>query len=1745
MWSPAQNSPRAFCASLFIYLLIGSTSPQVAVADPNSGSSAVDSASPKPSDTAGTFLPSGLPVTFEPNVGQAAPEVPFLSRSGGIRVSFEPRQILIRVPSRTRSTGTRDDAHFAALVEKQSQIAVSFPGASPHPELVGSDLQSTISNYYLGPDPAEWHTGVANYGKLSYHNLYPGIDAVFHGDRSKLEYDFVVAPGADPRKIKIRIEGSVGPIRLSLGGVEIPTQSEKLRFGSPEIFQIRDGRRERVRGAFVPLGPQTLGLRIGAYDHSLPLVIDPTLSYGTFLSGTQDSTPVGVAANAAGEIYVAGSTMATDFPTAAAFQPNLAGYESAYISKISASGTSLVFSTYIGGSGFDTGAGLAIDSQNNAYLLGNTSSANFPTTHGAFRTACPAQPACSGPFVAKFSPSGLLIFSTLLSVGANGKAIAVDALGNSYITGGMNFPGLDLVNAFEPQYQGAVSTSTGDGFVQELNSSGTALVYSTYLAGVPGTDGIVNTLGTGIAVDSKGSAYVTGNSTPANFPTKNISPTLNAGHGIFVAKFTPDGSNLVFAASISGSGTDTANGIAIDSQKNVYVTGSDGSTDFPVTANAFEPACSPVGSALCQNLQVFALKISADGSSLLYSTLIGTGYPGGIAVDSSGRAYLTGGTGQANFVTVNPIQAVLQSSSQTAEDAYITALDAGGSPFFSTFLGAASTPDYGSAIAVDPAGGKVYVVGVSGAGDFPLVNPGQPITCCLNASFVATIDMNAQGPAISVTPRYSPFLYVRNVSAAPLHLTSFTSTDPTPLAGDCLPAHTLAPGGFCHLVAGGELPYQSEPYFTLTVASDAPGSPHQFQIFEGIPLSQVRDVPNLVTSVSNLYFGYQLVGTSSAAQSFTLTNIGQAPSTIESITANSYTSTPTGINVSHDCPAILSASASCNIQVVFAPTSLISFGGTVSINHDSNQQITIGASGLPVAAAIQASTQSIQFGSQFVGTNYQPRTIVLTNVSSGPIGLTAITASSSYSATNNCPNPLPASATCRVFVSFVPAGNGEVQGNLAVAYNGAGSQVNIQLDGAGMIHSDLSVSPLQIQFPGTVLIGSASNPVPVTLQNTSTSSLTLSSISISPAVFTISSNSCVGPLASAASCTLNVVFTPATPGPVSGTLTIVHSGVGSPQILSASGTGTTQVTLSGYVTFGDQQIGTSSPWHYVDAINLSNSTPVSVTSVAVSGDFQLAQGGPGPIQPGYGTAYQVTFTPSVLGPRTGTLTVVASDSTVPHQITLTGNGVSTGLEVVPTSLAYGTVLAGSSSGSQTVTVSNVSGAVVHFQSISTTGPFSQTNTCGATLASAANCSVSIIFDPTILGQGLGQLLIQDDASGSPHTVTLSGTAIGPALRLSTANLIFGDQIVGSTSAANAISLTNQMSTALAIAGITASGDFAQVNTCGVSLGSGSTCTISATFAPTALGLRSGTLSISDAGPGSPQTVSLSGVGIAPVVSFSPTSVNFGNVFVNQSGTKALNANVTIAPLTIQGIDFSSPVFQQQNSCSTPIAAGFSCTFSLSFQPTAPGNFSGTMTVHDNATNSPQTLQLSGSGTNYMLQVTEGPGQIITAGQAANFMVGFNSVAGTSETASLSCSGAPPKATCSLSQNSLSMTGNPQSVTITVQTTAHGSTSFTSNPQNLGRFLGGSIGMCLLVSVLIAAARSGGFSPRRRNVLALVIFLCFALGLWSCGGGSASTSTGPPLPLTGTPAGVYTLTVTGTSSNAANPPQSVLMTFTVN
>jgi hypothetical protein len=1693
-----------------------------------------------------------LPIAFEQNVGQADRKVQFFSRTPNALVSLGSREMYVTVANGNGKSG--DQARRTSTT-----VRFGFLDANATPHLESSEPLPTKTNYYLGNDPSAWRTNIANYREVRYRELYSGIDLLFHGKQGRLEYDFIVAPGKDVKQIQMDMSGA-GRVRIFHGDLILQTTGGELKFAAPVLYQERDGERRTVKGQFVLLGSGRVGFRAGRYDHTLPLVIDPVLTYSTFLTGSNETTPSGIAVDSAGEIFVAGTTFASDFPLSNPVQPTFGGSTDAFVSKISTSGTTLVYSTFFGGNNFDSAAGIAIDSTGNAYVAGNAGSTNLPTTPGAFHTSCPNSAiSCGAPFAAKFGPSGNLIYSTYLSAGAGVRAMAIDAQGSVYVTGGVSSNSLDVVNAFESQYQGLVSTSTGDAFVQKLSPDGSALVYSTYLAPIV-QGGNQQTGGVGIAVDASGSAYVTGQTNATTFPTRNISSTLNASHGIFVVKFKPDGSDLVYAAGIGGSGTDAPTGIALDPSGNAYVVGTAGSTDFPVTPNAFLATCTPIGTGFCTEAQVFALEVSADGSSLVYSTLIGTGFSAGIAVDATGRAFITGSTAQSTFPLVNPIESSLQASANSNTDAFVTALDTTGTPFFSTFLGGAGTDDDGLAIAVDNNGG-IYVAGsASGTSnsfpviDFPLINPGEVfLPCCgVRGAFVSTIHLNSSGPQISLASVFAPIVVIRNVGSSTLNITNIASSTSNLLGGNCSSPMTLPAGSTCFLVVNATV---------VTITSNAAGSPQSFLVN---PTSQILPGPLLLASENSLNFPTQLIGTTSPSQSLTLTNIGNAASTISNI---QFFSGP--FTLANGCPSVLAVGASCTLSVTFRPGAVGAIGGDLGIIHDNGQRLDLFAGGNTAVNGVAISTPSIQFGSQLIGPTYQPRTIVLTNVDVVPVTISGFSLVGPYSQTNNCPAALSPGTNCRVFVSFNPTANGEVPGSITVTHSSAGSSQTVQLDGTGLILSDLSVSPLQVIFPGNTLIGHPTQPVVVTLENTSTQTITVGAATVTPSVFAVTGNTCAASLAPQATCTVSVTFTPTAEGPVNGELTIVHGGVGNPQLVSVTGTGVTQlIFVPSPVDFGSVQLNDTSAQKGM-AIENNSGTPVTVQSISVTGDFQLVPGGQVPpfqLQAFFGTAEPFTFTPTQLGTRTGTVTVVASDSPNPHLITFTGIGIGTGILVAPSTLNFNSVAAGTTSPPNPVTVTNTSSGSVTVQSIAFAGPFAvpftQTNNCGASIAAGASCTIQVFFAPTMIVHSTGVLQITDSAAGSPQSVSVQGTGTGPSLNLAPTSLNFNTQTVGVPSAAQTVKVTNQLDRAIAISSIAASGDYSQTNNCGAQLLVLATCNINVTFNPTAAGSRPGAVTINDDGADSPESIPLSGTGtvVAPTVTFSTQALNFGNVVVSAGvPTQNVTVSVAAAALNIQSITFSSPMFTQQNTCpGGGVAAGGNCVITVTLKATAPGPINATMSIADNAAGSPQVVQLTASASNYNLTQVSGTGQTISSGQTATFSGNLGAIQGLNETVTLSCSGAPSQASCGISPASIPLTGLNTAFTVTVTTTARPAGTLLVPGTRGGRrplerlempaIVTGALSITLAFFVMWLASTGGGLRAKRRlaragftGVLLTGVVVTIMLTAVSCGGGGVVQ---PPPPPSGTPAGTYTLVISGTSTNGAEPAQSLQLTFTV-
>ncbi|HEV2840963.1 MAG TPA: SBBP repeat-containing protein [Chthoniobacterales bacterium] len=663
-----------------------------------------------------------LPLSFEANHGQAAESVDFVARGPGYAVALSPTEATF-VLRKADNTGRNDnDSRVRKISNSTSE---PNPSSALHPapstvlrmKLAGANRAATVAgqnelegrvNYLIGSDPAKWRTDVPTFGRVRYAEVYPGIDVIYYGNQRRLEYDFVVGPGRDVRAIalefagaqKVEVDGATSDLLVQVGG-------ETIRQHAPVAYQeVPGGGRRKIESRYVLREGGQVGFEVGEYDASAPLVIDPVLEYSTFLGGSFGDQGRDIAVDSAGNAYVVG-VPSSDFPTVNAFQDTSHGIQDVFITKLNAAGSALVYSTYLGGSGYDFGLGIAVDSAGSAYVTGQTSSTDFPTAN-AFQGKN-ASGLGDDAFVAKLSPTGsALVYSTYLG-GSNNDAgvdIAVDSAGNAYVTGFTSSTNFPTANGFQ-RIEGGFEH--GDAFVTKFNGAGSALVYSTYLGGGDSDHG------ESIAVDSAGNAYVTGSTLSTDFPTVNaFQSTFGGGSDgesgdAFVTKFNAAGSALVYSTYLGGDNGDSGHSIAVDSAGSAYVTGGTVSADFP-TANALQ-------NAIGGSVDTFVTKLTAAGSALVYSTYLGgndfeVGH--GIAVDSTGNAYVTGNTGSTNFPTVNPFQSTIGSDL----DAFVTKLNAAGSALaYSSYLGG-NDLDHVFDIAVDSMG-NAYVTGDTSSTCFP------------------------------------------------------------------------------------------------------------------------------------------------------------------------------------------------------------------------------------------------------------------------------------------------------------------------------------------------------------------------------------------------------------------------------------------------------------------------------------------------------------------------------------------------------------------------------------------------------------------------------------------------------------------------------------------------------------------------------------------------------------------------------------------------------------------------------------------------------------------------------------------------------------------------------------------------------------------------------------------------------------------------------------------------------------------
>jgi Abnormal spindle-like microcephaly-assoc'd, ASPM-SPD-2-Hydin/Cep192 domain 4/Beta-propeller repeat len=1584
-----------------------------------------------------------LPLSFEPNQGQTDPRVRFLSRGQGYTLFLTGDQAVLALRKNSRQPAA--EGRKSRPRAKDSVLAMQLIGANPNPTAAGIDALPGKSNYFIGNDPGKWRTNVPNFARVKFHGIYPGVDLVYYGNQGgQLEYDFVVAPGADPRAIRLDVAAVGEPSRVHRRGpVEIATNGDlvirieggEVRFRKPVVYQPDQNSPSNnsspvtrhsslVEGHYKLSRRNQVSFEVGSYDHRRPLVIDPTLGYSTYLGGATAldfDAGNGIALDSAGDAYITGQTFSSDFPQASnTCNACGTGGSDAFVAKLDPLGTVLLYSTYLGGSGDGSGSGdaasgIAVDASGNAYVTGLTTSADFPTQN-AFQASLKGT---QNAFVTRLSSDGSsLAYSTYLggtgSLGDQGNGIAVDASGDAVVVGSTSSSDFPTVNPYQSANNGFGMGGT-NAFVAQINTSlsgSSSLAYSTYLGGtVNGFGESVGDAATAVAVDTSGNAYVGGSASSTDFPVKNAlqgvnNAAANAGFNSFIAKLNPSAGgslSLVYSTYLGGSQSDSVLGIAVDGSGDAYVTGSAFSVDFPTTANAFQQVNNAAGSS---GSNAFVTELAPDASSLLYSTYLGgstNDFGTGIALDSSGNAYITGTATSADYPQMDVVTPVC-APSVSNPCAIASEVGVGGSTLtFSTLLGGTSafSGQGGQSIVLDSAG-NVYVTGETDAPDFPTTTGAFQTTLASNAQNAFVTKFASAGAGVSLSSNSLDFgtaelhvtsppqtVTLTNNGAASLDITSiaivgtnaadFALTTPS---GAC-PASggTVDSGESCTINVTFTPSVSAPESASVSVTDNASNSPQSISL-SGTGASSA---PTAVLSPTSLTFPTQVVTTTSSAQTVTLSNTGNAALSITTIAATGDFGL-TGPSGACASGGTVDPNATCTINVTFAPTTSGTRNGTVSVMDNaggSPQTVSLTGTGL-LAPVVSLSPTTLTFASQATGTTSPAQTVTLTNTGSATLNISSITVtgtnSGDFAATNTCGSSVSAGAKCTISITFTPTVTGTRTAAVTITDNNDGtnnSTQTVSLTGTGTTPTPgVSLSPTSLTF-SSQLVGSTSAVQTVTLSNNGSASLSITSIAASGDF--AQTNTCPASLAAgnpAPSCTISVTFTPTAAGTRTGTVTVTDSASGSPQTVSLTGTGTSGAVVSlspTSLTFSSQALGTTSAAQTVTLSNTGNAT-LSLTSITASGDFaetntcpaSLAAGNPAP-----SCTISVTFKPTASGTRTGTLTITDNASGSPQTVSLTGTGTTApAVSFTPASLTFSGQETGTTSAAQTVTLTNTGSATLTVSSITASGDFAETNTCGTSVNAAASCTISVTFTPSITGTRSGTVTVTDNASGSPQTVSLTGTGTTvPVVSLSPASVTFNDQAVGTTSTAQTVTLTNTGNASLSVTGITASGDFAETNTCGTSVSAGSLCTISVTFKPSATGTRTGTVSVTDNASGSPQTVSLTGSGVAaaPGASLSTPSLTFsssqpvGQTSSAQTVTLTNNGNAALSITSIAVTGTNSGDFAETNTCGTSVNVDSNCTISVTFKPTAIGSRAGTVSITDNATGSPQAVSLSGGG----------------------------------------------------------------------------------------------------------------------------------------------------------------------------------------
>jgi hypothetical protein len=963
-----------------------------------------------------------------------------------------------------------------------------------------------------------------------------------------------------------------------------------------------------------------------------------------------------------------------------------------------------------------------------------------------------------------------------------------------------------------------------------------------------------------------------------------------------------------------------------------------------------------------------------------------------------------------------------------------------------TFTPTKTGTDNGSVTITDNASGSPHAVNLTGTGTAP-----APVVNLSPTSL--TFSSQLQG-----TTSAPQTFRLTNTGNANLTYTSIVASGDFAQTNDC--SSPIAANAFCTISVKFTPTAAGTRTGAVTITDNASGSPH------AVNLTGTGTAPAVSLSATTLNFGTQTINTASTPQSSTLTNSGTAALAITSIVASAdYTDTTT-------CGATLNPGANCSISVTFTPTVNGTDNGTITITDSASgspHKITLNGAGSTsaVAPAVTLSTGSLTFASQQMGTTSGAQSVQLSNTGNGTLNITSLVASGDYAQTNTCGTTVLPGANCSISVTFTPAAAGTRTGAVTITDNAAGSPHSINLTGTGTAAvikyiqsastSSSSATLLSKAFSaattqnnlivvGVYTWGGTVSSVTDTLAN----SYLPATVGTTPAGNRLYVYYAINKSSGADTVTVNLsgggvmsniheysginTTTPLDQKLVStGTGTTINSGnvtILVPNELifgyagvdgnAVTGPGTTYtlrqntgngelsedkivstagaynatatcpsttwagaiVTFAGgatatapavtfqptSLTFLSQPTGTTSASQSFTMTN-TGTAPLTFTTIAASGDYAQTNNCVSPIAVNGTCTVNVTFSPTAVGTRTGAVAVTDNAPASPQQVTLSGTGTAPApvVSLVPGSLTFLSQALNTASTSQSVKMTNTGNANLTFTTIVASGDFAQTNDCVSPIAANAFCTLTVTFTPTAAGTRTGAVTITDNASGSPHAVTLSGTGTAPApvVSLAPASLNFGSLLVGTTSGTQSVTLTNTGNATLNISSIVPSGDYADTTTCGATLAASANCSITVTFTPTTTGTRNGAITITDNASGSPHSITLTGNGTsptAPAVTLSPTSLTFAARNVGTtSGSKSVTLkNTGTASLSITNI-VATGDFSRTTTCGSSLSAGSSCTISVRFKPTATGTRTGAITITDNANNSPQKVSLSGTG----------------------------------------------------------------------------------------------------------------------------------------------------------------------------------------